>query len=326
MPSEDARSPLVGARVVVTGGAGFLGRAVVALLRDRGVTDVFIPRRSVYDLTHESDVKRLYDDSRPDLVLHLAAEVGGIGANQANPGRYFYANMAMALHLIEEARRRGIRKFVQVGTICAYPKYTPVPFHEEDLWEGYPEETNAPYGIAKKAALVMLDAYHRQYGLASSYLLPVNLYGPWDNFDPRTSHVIPALIRKCLEAIEQDASTIECWGTGSASREFLFVTDAAEGVVRAAERLNEPVPINLGTGHEITMRDLAEEIVRLTGFKGGILWDRSRPDGQPRRCLDTSRARDRLGWTPMVGLREGLSRTIEWYRSARVRGNAEVAG
>ncbi len=317
MPSEDARSPLVGARVVVTGGAGFLGRAVVALLRDRGVADVFIPRRSVYDLTHESDVKRLFDDARPDLVLHLAAEVGGIGANQANPGRYFYANMAMALHLIEEARRRGIRKFVQVGTICAYPKYTPVPFHEEDLWEGYPEETNAPYGIAKKAALVMLDAYRRQYGLASSYLLPVNLYGPWDNFDLQSSHVIPALIRKCLDAAEGGRTEITCWGTGSASREFLYVDDAAEGVVRAAERLDEPTPVNLGTGSEVVIRDLVAMVAAACGFTGSIRWDASKPDGQPRRCVDATRAKSMLGWKAETELQVGLRRTVEWYRAHR---------
>jgi GDP-L-fucose synthase len=317
MPSEDARSPLVGARVVVTGGAGFLGRAVVALLRDRGVTDVFIPRRSSYDLTHESDVKRLFDDARPDLVLHLAAEVGGIGANQANPGRYFYANMAMALHLIEEARRRGIRKFVQVGTICAYPKYTPVPFHEEDLWEGYPEETNAPYGIAKKAALVMLDAYRRQYGLASSYLLPVNLYGPWDNFDLQSSHVIPALIRKCLDAAEGGRTEITCWGTGSASREFLYVDDAAEGVVRAAERLDEPTPVNLGTGSEVVIRDLVAMVAAACGFTGSIRWDASKPDGQPRRCVDATRAKSMLGWKAETELQVGLRRTVEWYRAHR---------
>jgi len=307
-------SPLIGSRIVVTGGAGFLGRAVRAALASRGITELAIPRRRDYDLTREADVARMYDDFRPDVVLHLAAEVGGIGANMANPGRYFFANMAMALHLIEHARIRGIRKFVQVGTICAYPKFTPVPFREEELWNGYPEETNAPYGVAKKAAMVMLDGYRRQYGLASSYLLPVNLYGPWDNFDLNTSHVIPALVRKCVAAIDEGRPAIECWGTGSASREFLYVDDAAEGIVRAAESLDEPVPVNLGTGMEITIRDLVTLIARLTGFTGDIRWDSSKPDGQPRRCLDTNRAERLLGWRAKVGFEEGLRRTIDWYR------------
>jgi GDP-L-fucose synthase len=306
--------PLDGQRIVVTGGAGFLGRAVIDALRRRGAVDVAIPRRRDYDLTKEGDVARLYADLRPDVVLHLAAEVGGIGANMDNPGRYFFANMAMALHLIEHARINRIRKFVQVGTICAYPKFTPVPFREEELWNGYPEETNAPYGIAKKAALVMLDGYRRQYGLAGAYVLPVNLYGPWDNFDLHTSHVIPALVRKCVEAIDAGRPFIECWGTGSASREFLFVEDAAEGVVRAAEVMEEPTPINLGTNMEITIRDLATLIARLTGFAGEIRWDASKPDGQPRRCLDTTRAERLLGWKAKVGFEEGLRRTIEWYR------------
>lgn len=316
-------------RIVVTGGAGFLGRAVLSQLQARGATQVFIPRRKDYDLTRESDVARLYRDAKPDVVLHLAAEVGGIGANQANPGRYFYANMAMALHLIEEARRVGLRKFVQVGTICAYPKHTPVPFREEDLWNGYPEETNAPYGVAKKAAMVMLDGYRRQYGLASSYLLPVNLYGPWDNFDPTTSHVIPALIRKCLEAAESGRSHIECWGTGSASREFLFVDDAAEGVVRAAEALDDPIPVNLGACHEISIRALVELVAQTCGFTGEIRWDPSKPDGQPRRCVDASRAMQLLGWRAQTDLAEGLRRTVEWYRANRSHRsgyNPSVAG
>lgn len=283
------------------------------------MTDIVVPRRREYDLTHEEDVARLYRDARPDVVLHLAAEVGGIGANQANPGRYFYANMAMALHLIEGARRAGLRKFVQVGTICAYPKFTPVPFREDDLWIGYPEETNAPYGVAKKAALVMLDGYRRQYGLASSYVLPVNLYGPWDNFDPASSHVIPALIRKCVEAGELGSPSIECWGTGSASREFLFVDDAAEGVVRAAERLDEPVPVNLGTGREITIRDLVHRVAETCGFGGEIRWDASKPDGQPRRCVDASRARELLGWRAETELQDGLRRTVDWYRAHRAQ-------
>jgi len=317
MPPEDARSSLAGARVVVTGGAGFLGRAVVERLRAKGVSDLHIPRRAEFDLTREADAERMYRELKPDVVLHLAAEVGGIGANQANPGRYFFANMAMGLHLIEGARRVGLRKFVQVGTICAYPKHTPVPFREGDLWNGYPEETNAPYGIAKKAALVMLDGYRRQYGLASAYLLPVNLYGPWDNFDPATSHVIPALIRKCLEASDRGDASITCWGTGSASREFLFVDDAAEGVVRAAEVMDDPVPINLGTGSEITIRDLVSRVATACGFTGSVLWDASRPDGQPRRCVDASRAQDLLGWCARTPLSDGLRDTVGWYRAHR---------
>ncbi len=300
---------------MVTGGAGFLGRVVVAKLKERGAAEVLVPRRKDYDLTREADAARLYDDLRPDAVFHLAAEVGGIGANMANPGRYFFANMAMALHLIEQARRRGLGKFVQVGTICAYPKFTPVPFKESDLWNGYPEETNAPYGIAKKAAMVMLDAYRRQYGLKSTYVLPVNLYGPHDNFDLDTSHVIPALIRKCVEAVRTKAGHIECWGTGAASREFLYVDDAAEGLIRAAEELDDPDPINLGTGREITIRDLVSLIARLSGFTGEIRWNPSKPDGQPRRCLDVEQAARRLGWRAQVGFEEGLARTIEWFRS-----------
>jgi len=308
---------LAASRILLTGGAGFLGRAVVDRLSARGAKDVFIPRRRDYDLTREADVVRLYRDANPDVVIHLAAEVGGIGANQANPGRYFFANMAMALHLIEHGRLHGITKFVQTGTICAYPKFTPVPFREEHLWDGYPEETNAPYGVAKKAAMVMLDGYRRQYGLASAYLLPVNLYGPWDNFDLQTSHVIPALIRKCVEAQEANADHILCWGTGSASREFLYVEDAAEGLVRAAEAMDEPVPINLGTNMEITIKDLVTLIARLSGFAGEIRWDPSKPDGQPRRCLDTERAAKLLGWRAKVGFEDGLRRTIEWYRANR---------
>ncbi len=309
-------------KILLTGGAGFLGKAVVAALEARGARDVFIPRRRDYDLTTEEGVARVYRDARPTVVIHLAAEVGGIGANMRNPGRYFYANMAMALHLVEHARLNGVAKFVQTGTICAYPKFTPVPFREEELWNGYPEETNAPYGVAKKAALVMLDAYRRQYGLDSCYLLPVNLYGPHDNFDLETSHVIPALIRKCVEAREAGRAFIECWGTGSASREFLYVDDCAEGLVRAAERLDEPVPVNLGTGMEITIRDLVELIARLTRFEGEIRWDASKPDGQPRRCLDTQRAADLMDWRAAVGFEEGLRRTIDWFERSRTGGGA----
>jgi GDP-L-fucose synthase len=307
-------SPLQGKSIVVTGGAGFLGRAVCQRLHALGASDVLIPRRAGFDLTTEAGVERLYTEMRPQIVLHLAAEVGGIGANMLNPGRYFYANMAMAMHMIEGARRYGVEKFLQTGTICAYPKFTPVPFQEENLWNGYPEETNAPYGIAKKAAMVMLDAYRIQYGLKSAYVLPVNLYGPHDNFDLQTSHVIPALIRKCVEAQRAKALHIECWGNGSASREFLYVDDAADGLVRAAEVMNVPEPINLGTGNEIIIRNLVELIAKLCDFHGEIRWDITKPDGQPRRCLDTKRAQERLGWRAKVGFEDGLKRTIEWFR------------
>jgi GDP-L-fucose synthase len=310
-------SPLSGKRIVVTGGAGFLGQAVCERLRALGAAEVTVPRRAQYDLTTEEAAERLYRDARPQVVMHLAAEVGGIGANMANPGRYFFANMAMALHLIEGARRHGIERFVQTGTICAYPKFTPVPFREADLWNGYPEETNAPYGVAKKAALVMLDAYRRQYGLKSAYLLPVNLYGPRDNFDLQTSHVIPALIRKCVEARKAGADHITCWGTGAARREFLYVDDAADGLVRAAEVMDEPTPINLGTGMEITIRDLVALVAMLCGFHGEIRWDSSKPDGQPRRYLDTARAESLLGWKARIGFEEGLRRTIEWFEAQR---------
>ncbi|MAC19920.1 MAG: GDP-fucose synthetase [Phycisphaerae bacterium] len=313
--------------VVVTGGAGFLGRSVLQGLKDRGAGRIIAPRKADYDLVHEEAVDRLYRDHDPDVILHLAAEVGGIGANQDNPGRYFYANMAMALHLVERARihiesGRDF-KFVQVGTICAYPKFTPVPFREEELWSGYPEETNAPYGIAKKAAMVMLDGYARQYGLRSAYLLPVNLYGPFDNFHLHTSHVIPALIRKCVAAIEDGQDHMECWGTGSASREFLYVDDCAEGILRAAEALDEPIPVNLGTCMEITIRELVELIARLTGFEGEIRWDATKPDGQPRRCLDTSRAAELFDWRAQVGFEDGLRQTIDWFR--RNRSSIEAA-
>jgi GDP-L-fucose synthase len=325
-PSPTA-SGLARSRIIVTGGAGFLGRHVIAKLRGRGVAEsnIFIPRRRDFDLTTLADCQRLYREAFPghkaDVVLHLAAEVGGIGANRANPGRYFYANMAMALHLIEQARLDGLvergGKFVQVGTICAYPKFTPVPFREDDLWNGYPEETNAPYGVAKKAAWQMLDAYRLQYAMRSAYVLPVNLYGPHDNFDLFSSHVIPALIRKCLEARDRGDDHMTCWGTGSASREFLYVDDAAEGIVRAAEVVDEPVPINLGAGFEIKIKDLVELIARLTEFRGRIEWDSSKPDGQPRRCLDTNRARELMGFVAATGFEEGLRQTIEWYRRNR---------
>ncbi|MBU6221377.1 MAG: GDP-L-fucose synthase [Planctomycetes bacterium] len=307
---------LAGKRIVVTGGAGFLGRAVCRVLRGRGVAEgrIFVPRRKDFDLTVETDVERLYDVARPDVVIHLAAEVGGIGANMAQPGRFFYANMAMGLHLIEHARRRGLGKFVHTGTVCAYPKHCPIPFREDDLWNGYPEETNAPYGVAKKAIFVMLDGYRRQYGLASAVAVPVNLYGPGDNFDPASSHVIPALIRKCEEARVSGADEVVCWGTGSATREFLYVDDAAEGIVKAAETMDEPVPINLGGGIEISIRELVMKIAAACGFEGRIAWDASKPDGQPRRALDISRARTLLGWEPKQGFDTGLATTVAWWR------------
>jgi GDP-L-fucose synthase len=318
---------LAAARILLTGGSGFLGRHVKDRLIARGAKadNIFIPRRKDWDLTEQSQVARLYraafGPNKVDVVIHLAAEVGGIGANRLNPGRYFYANMAMAMHLIEQARldaliERG-GKFVQVGTICAYPKFTPVPFVEDELWNGYPEETNAPYGVAKKAAWQMLDAYKLQYAMKSAYVLPVNLYGPFDNFDLNSSHVIPALIRKCVEAQDRNDKEIVCWGTGSASREFLYVDDAAEGILRATEVMNDPTPINLGASFEITIKDLVELIVRLTGFKGAITWDHTKPDGQPRRCLATDKAQKLLGWKAQMSFEEGLSRTIEWYRKNR---------
>jgi GDP-L-fucose synthase len=307
---------LCGKRIVVTGGAGFLGTAVCRVLQGRGVPvgQIVVPRRHAYDLTIESHVERLYADTRPDLVIHLAAEVGGIGANMAQPGRFFYANMAMGLHLVEHARRNGIEKFVHTGTVCAYPKHCPIPFREDDLWNGYPEETNAPYGVAKKAIFVMLDGYRRQYGLASAVTVPVNLYGPGDDFDPATSHVIPALIRKCEEARLTGAEEVVCWGTGSATREFLYVDDAAEGIVRAAERMEEPVPINLGGGVEIAIRDLVAKIATACGYAGRITWDTSKPDGQPRRSLDITRAKTLLGWEPRQDFDTGLATTVAWWR------------
>ena len=313
---------LAGKRIVVTGGAGFLGTAVCRLLAARGVApeNIFVPRRADYDLTVESAVERLYDDAQPDVVIHLAAEVGGIGANMAHPGRFFYANMAMGLHLVEHARRRGLAKFVHTGTVCAYPKYCPIPFREDDLWNGYPEETNAPYGVAKKALFVMLDGYRREYGLRSAVAVPVNLYGPGDNFDPASSHVIPALIRKCEEARLTNAPEVVCWGTGAATREFLYVDDAAEGIVRAAEVMDEPLPINLGGGVEIPIRDLVVQIATACGYGGRIAWDTTKPDGQPRRGLDISRARKLLDWEPRQGFAAGLAKTVAWWREQAASG------
>lgn len=313
-------------RILLTGGSGFLGEQVRTRLEAGGAADVFVPRRARYDLTDAAAVARAYDDARPDTVVHLAAEVGGIGANRDNPGRFFYANMAMGLHLIEEARRRGAEKFVQVGTVCSYPKHTPVPFTEDELWNGYPEETNAPYGIAKKALLVMLQAYREQYGLQSAYLMPVNLYGPGDSFDLESSHVIPALVRKCEEARVAGRDEVVCWGTGSASREFLYVDDCADAIVAAAQRHDGPEPINIGAAREITIRELTETIARLTGFEGEIVWDTTKPDGQPRRSLDTSRARELLGFTASTDFEDGLRRTIEWYREHAAAAAAAAAG
>ena len=300
--------------VTVTGGAGFLGSFICEKLQARGARKVFVPRIEEYDLTDVAAVRRMYQAAQPDIVLHLAAEVGGIGANQANPGRYFYANMAMGLHLIDEGRKFGLKKFMQVGTVCAYPKFTPVPFKEDELWNGYPEETNAPYGIAKKALLVMLQAYRQQYGFHGVFFLPVNLYGPRDNFNPETSHVIPALIRKCVEAQARGADHIVCWGTGSASREFLYVEDCAEGILLGTENYDGAAPVNLGAGREISIRELVTLVAKLTGFTGRIEWDASRPDGQPRRCLDVTRARELFGFESKTPFEPGLRKTIEWYR------------
>lgn len=304
-------------RIAVTGGSGFLGSFLLEKLRERGCEKIAVIRSADYDLTRQDDAERVYKDHRPEIVFHLAAEVGGIGANRDNPGRYFFANAAMGLHLIEAARVSGLEKFIQVGTICAYPKFAEVPFREDDLWSGYPEETNAPYGVAKKSLLVMLQAYRQQYGLNGIYLLPVNLYGPRDNFHLHTSHVIPALIRKCVEAVEAGRDEIDAWGTGSATREFFYVEDCAEGLILAAERYDGPEPINLGCGQEISIKALLELIAELTGFTGRIKWDATKPDGQPRRCLDTSRARDLLGFTAQTDLRAGLEKTIAWYRQHR---------
>jgi len=304
-------------RICVTGGAGFLGSQVVSRLRASGCNDVFVVRKRDYVLVSGADVLRLYNEVRPQVVFHLAAVVGGIGANQDNPGRFFYENIMMGVQLIECARLHSIEKFVQVGTICAYPKSTPVPFNESDLWNGYPEETNAPYGIAKKALLVQCQAYREQYGLNAIYLLPVNLYGPGDNFDPASSHVIPALIRKCVDAIEAGQPSIDVWGTGSPTREFLYVDDAAEAIVLASESYDGPEPVNVGSGSEIKIADLATMIAVETGFKGAIVWDSRRPDGQPRRALDVSRAAELFGFKAHTVLIEGLRRTIDWYRAHR---------
>lgn len=308
---------LKGKRIVVTGGAGFLGQYVVQALRERGCKEIAVPRRSQYDLTREVDVAQLYRDLRPEVVIHLAAAVGGIGANRANPGRFFYENLVMGAMLMEYSQRAGVEKFVGVGTVCAYPKFTSVPFREEDLWNGYPEETNAPYGLAKKMLLVQGQAYRQQYGFNAIHLLPANLYGPGDNFDLQTAHVIPALIRKCLEAVERGEAKIVCWGDGTPTREFLYVEDCAEAIVLAVERYDGADPVNIGAGFEISVKKLVELIAELSGFQGQILWDTSKPNGQPRRCLDTSRAWELFGFRAKTDFREGLLRTIQWYRKQR---------
>jgi GDP-L-fucose synthase len=311
-------------RVTVTGGAGFLGSFVVEKLRERGCREIFVPRRSDYDLVNMEAIKRLYRDTRPDIVIHLAARVGGIGANRANAGKFFYDNAMMGIQLIEQGRLFGLEKFVAVGTVCAYPKFSPVPFREETLWDGYPEETNAPYGLAKKMLLVQSQAYRQQYGFNSIYLLPVNLYGPRDNFDPETSHVIPALIKKCLEAKERREPEIVCWGDGTPTREFLYVEDCAEAVLLATERYNRSEPVNIGTGREISIKDLIELIAQLTEYHGCIVWDTTKPNGQPRRCLDTDRARRLFGFSAKTDFREGLRRTIAWFLSLREAGSVRI--
>ena len=305
------------ARILVTGGAGFLGSFVIEELKRTGFSNIIAPRSSEFDLRQPQAIKALIGQARPQMIIHLAAVVGGIGANRENAGRFFYENLIMGVELMEQARLGGVDKFIAIGTVCAYPKFTPVPFREDDLWIGYPEETNAPYGLAKKMLLVQAQAYRQQYGFNAIYLLPVNLYGPRDTFDPARSHVIPALIKKCVDAIECGAPRIEVWGTGSASREFLYVEDCARAIVLAASHYNGEEPVNLGAGREITIRDLAGLIARLTGFKGQIVWDPTKPDGQPRRCLDVSRAEREFNFRAATDFEEGLRRTVQWYVETR---------
>ena len=305
-------------RVCVTGGAGFLGKVIVNKLKARGAKDIFIPTIENYNLVEMADIKRMYDDCKPDLVIHLAASVGGIGANLNHPADFFYDNLMMGVQLMHEAYKRQVKKFVAIGTICAYPKFTPVPFKEENLWDGYPEETNAPYGLAKKMLLVQAQAYRQQYGYNAIFLLPVNLYGPGDNFNPESSHVIPALIRKCSEAQEEGKPEIVVWGDGSPTREFIYVDDAAEGILLASERYNDSEPVNIGSGFEISIKNLVEMIVKLTGYEGRLVWDTSMPNGQPRRGLDTSRAEKFFGFKAQVKFEDGLRRTIDWYHKARL--------
>ena len=305
---------IAGKRMVVTGGAGFLGRYVVEKLQQHGATEVFVPTIDRYNLVEAEAVKRLYDEAKPEIVIHLAAKVGGIGANKENPGVFFYDNLMMGTLLMEEARKRNVEKFVGIGTICCYPKFTPVPFREDDLWNGYPEETNAPYGMAKKMLLVQGQAYRAQYNFNSIFLMPVNLYGPGDNFDPATSHVIPALIKKCLDARAAGENSITVWGSGKPTREFFYVKDCAEAIVRATALYDSPEPLNIGAGFEISIKELVELIAELTGFRGDIVWDTTKPDGQPRRMLDVSRAKAALNFTATTDFREGLQRTIAWYQ------------
>ncbi len=304
-------------QICVTGGAGFLGKHLVAELHARGASDIFIPTIEEYDLVDPGSIKRMLKHADPDVIIHLAAHVGGIGANREHPAEFFYDNLMMGVQLMHQAYLFGVEKFVAIGTVCAYPKFTPVPFKEDDLWIGYPEETNAPYGLAKKMLLVQSQAYRDQYNFNSIFLLPVNLYGPGDNFDPRSSHVIPALIRKCIEAQEQKADHIVVWGDGSPTREFIFAADAAQGIALATERYNESLPVNIGSGFEISIKDLAEKIAIMTGFTGDLVWDTSKPNGQPRRALDTTRAREKFGFTAQTDFDEGLQKTIDWYRSNR---------
>jgi len=304
-------------RIVVTGGDGFLGSYITEKLRKRDCKNILIPKIEDYNLVKLDDINRMYADMKPEIVIHLAAVVGGIGANREHPGKFFYENLMMGVQLIEQARLRNVPKFVAIGTICAYPKFTPVPFKEEDLWKGYPEETNAPYGLAKKMLLVQSQAYRQEYGFNSIFLLPVNLYGPGDNFKPESSHVIPALIKKCVDAVEAKQDHITCWGTGKVSREFIYVEDAAEGILLAAEHYNKPEPVNIGAGFEITIKDLVEKIAKFTSFKGEIKWDSSKPDGQPRRRLDTSKAEKEFNFTAKTPFEEGLKETVDWYISRR---------
>ena len=306
-------------KVCLTGGRGFLGSFVTEKLRQRGAKEIFIPRIEQYDLVNPQDVERMLDDARPDVIIHLAAHVGGIGANRLHPAEFFYDNLMMGTQLMHQAWKRGIEKYTAIGTVCAYPKFTPVPFKEDSLWDGYPEETNAPYGLAKKMQLVQAQAYRQQYGFNAIFLLPVNLYGPRDNFDLESSHVIPALIRKFLEAQETGVAEVEVWGDGSPTREFLYVEDAAEGILLATEHYNGAEPVNLGSGHEISIKHLAELIQRLTGYQGQLVWNTSKPNGQPRRGLDTTRAEEYFGFKAAVSFEEGLRRTIDWYREQRVK-------
>ncbi len=310
-----------GKKIIVTGGAGFLGSFVIAKLKERGATDIFIPRIEDYNLVDPADIKRMYADTLKDfdpknaVIIHLAANVGGIGANMAHPAEFFYDNLIMGVELMHQAYKNGVGKFVAIGTVCAYPKFTPVPFKEDDLWIGYPEETNAPYGLAKKMMLVQAQAYRQQYGFNAIFLLPVNLYGPRDNFNPKSSHVIPALIRKAIEATERGEKELPIWGDGSPTREFLYVEDAADAIVTAAEKYNGDLPVNLGSGYEISIKDLTEMIVKLTGFQGSLVWQTDKPNGQPRRGLDVSRAKELFGWSAKVPFEEGMKRTIEWFKA-----------